>query len=121
MGFRVTDGAEVMFGHVRRLPFDGDNIIFMQGDISNAYGSPTCWPKSCTAPCSTTGSAVCLTLRDRKVESGDKPAAGLISYADDFMTRTKQVDANATLDKRVAALKEIGLETDAAKSHYSRE
>ena len=43
------------------------------------------------------------------------------SYADVFVTSTKQSDANATWNKTVAALKKTGLKTDEAKSNCSRE
>ena len=51
----------------------------------------------------------------------DKLAAGFISCADDFVISTQQAHATATWDETVAALKEIGLKTDEAKSHDSRE
>ena len=42
-----------------------------------------------------------------------------MSHANDFMISAKQADANATWETMVAALREIGLKTDEAKSHYS--
>ena len=48
----------------------------------------------------------------------DKPAAGFISYADDFMISTKQADVSLTWDKTVEPLKEVGLETDEATSNH---
>ena len=47
--------------------------------------------------------------------------AGFISDVDDFMVSVKQADANETWENTVAALKQIGLNTDEAKSRYSRE
>ena len=52
--------------------------------------------------------------------SRDEAEGGFVSYAGDSMISTKQADANATCDETVAALKEIGLETDEAKPQHSR-
>ena len=65
VGFRVTDGAEGMIWAVKGLLSEGDNRILMPGDISNAYGSID------RLACSTTGSAVCLTIREKRNENGD--------------------------------------------------
>ena len=53
--------------------------------------------------------------------TSDKLAASFISYADEFTIRTKHADANATYHKTVAALREICLAIDEAKSHNPRE
>ena len=39
VGFSVQDGAQAMIAAVRRQLKDGETLILMQGDISNAYGS----------------------------------------------------------------------------------
>ena len=39
VGLRVKDGAEALIGAVRRFFCDGDTIIIMLGDTSNAGGS----------------------------------------------------------------------------------
>ena len=50
----------------------------------------------------------------------DKPAAGFVSHADDFMISCIHADAIATWRKKtVTALKDIGLKTHEAKSRSS--
>ena len=115
----MTGGAELMIGAVRRRLSDGDNGILMQGGISkDCEVSEGVWQGSTLS-----SSTFCLTFWRRMAEISwtNRPAAGCISHADALMISTKQPAANATCDKTVEALKEIGLKTHEAASCHSRE
>ena len=114
----------------------GTNRILMQGDTSNKAVfrdignqgekpgheyevSVGVWHGSTLS-----SATFCLTVWSRMADlmsetNKDKPTVGFMSHADDFAISSKQADANATWEKTVEVLREIGVRTGEAKLHYS--
>ena len=67
----------------------------------------------------------CLTFWSKMKEviehaNREKPAMGVVAYADDFIVCSEEEDADRVWDETTRALGDIGLEIDQSKSCYTR-